>query len=191
MFKVICRCHRTIERHTNSPLADPRRRYLEHLAAGGANPSMMRNAAALMYRAVQLLDLEVDRPGKRTEVEQAAKKWAGRAYPHAGENGANTSEGDFRHVVCGKRTLLSVWPYFSAALSFTSPRDSSSRMTGNSRPSSVRKNSAPSVGKLWPSYGGPEARSSAVPHSFVSKQRSSVTNVSTAAASIYAKRSAD
>jgi hypothetical protein len=34
MFKVICRCNRTIERHTNSPLADPRRRDLEHLAAG-------------------------------------------------------------------------------------------------------------------------------------------------------------
>ena len=134
MFKVICRCNRTIERHTNSSLADPRRRYLEHLAAGSANPNMMRNAAALMYRAVQLLDLEVDRPVKRTEVEQGAKKWAGRAYPHAGENGANISEGDFRHVISGKRTLLSVWPYFSAALSFTSPRDSSSRMTGNSRP---------------------------------------------------------
>jgi hypothetical protein len=79
MFKIIYRCNRTIERHTNSPLADPRRRYLEHLAAGGANPSVMRNAAALMYRAVQLSDLEVDRPVKRTEVEQAAKKWAGRA----------------------------------------------------------------------------------------------------------------
>src|SRR5258705_160449 len=79
MFKAICRCHRTIERHTNSPLAHARRRYLEHLAAGGANPSMMRNAAALMYRAVQLLDLEVDRPVKRTEVEQAAKEMGGRS----------------------------------------------------------------------------------------------------------------
>ncbi len=100
MFKVLYRCNRTIERHINSPLADSRRRYLEHLAAGGASPSMMRNAAALMYRAVQLLDLETDRPVKRSEVERAAKEWAGRAYPHAGENGANTAEGDFRHAVC-------------------------------------------------------------------------------------------
>ena len=99
MFKVIYRCNRTIERHTNSPLADPRRRYLEHLAAGGASLSMMRSAAALMYRAVQLLDLDANRPVKRTEFEQAAKRWAGRAYPRAGENGANTSEGDSRHVV--------------------------------------------------------------------------------------------
>ncbi len=73
MFKVLYRCNRTIERHTNSPLADSRRRYLEHLAAGGASPSMMRNVAALMYRAVQLLDLEANRPVKRTEVERAAK----------------------------------------------------------------------------------------------------------------------
>jgi hypothetical protein len=29
---------------------------------------MMRNAAALMYRAVQLLDLEANRPVKRAEV---------------------------------------------------------------------------------------------------------------------------
>jgi hypothetical protein len=75
MFKVLYRCNRTIERHTNSPLADSRRRYLEHLAAGGASPSMMRNAAAPMYRAVQLLDLDVNRPVKRTEVEEAAKRW--------------------------------------------------------------------------------------------------------------------
>jgi hypothetical protein len=68
MFKVLYRCNRTIERHTNSPLADSRRRYLEHLAAGGASPSMMRNAAALLYRAVQLLDLEANRPVKRTEA---------------------------------------------------------------------------------------------------------------------------
>ena len=58
MFKVLYRCNRAIERHTNSPLADSRRRYLEHLAASGASPSMMRYAAALMYRAVQLLDLD-------------------------------------------------------------------------------------------------------------------------------------
>jgi hypothetical protein len=47
MFKVLYRCNRTVERHTNSPMADSRRRYLEHLAAGGASPNMMRNAAAL------------------------------------------------------------------------------------------------------------------------------------------------
>ena len=54
MFKVFYRRNRTIERHTNSPLADPRRRYLEHLATGGASPSMMKNAAALIYRAEPL-----------------------------------------------------------------------------------------------------------------------------------------
>jgi len=42
MFKVLYRCNRTIERHTNSPLADSRRRYLEHLAAGGASPNSRR-----------------------------------------------------------------------------------------------------------------------------------------------------
>jgi hypothetical protein len=47
MFKVLYRCNRTVERHTNSPMADSRRRYLGHLASGGASPNMMRNAAAL------------------------------------------------------------------------------------------------------------------------------------------------
>jgi hypothetical protein len=35
MFKVLYRCNRTIERHTNSPLEDSRRRYLEHRRAFG------------------------------------------------------------------------------------------------------------------------------------------------------------
>ena len=55
MFTVLYRCNRTIERRTNSPLAGSRRRYLEHLAAGGVSPSMIRNATALMYLVVQLL----------------------------------------------------------------------------------------------------------------------------------------
>jgi len=48
MCKVLYRCNRTIERHSNSPLADSRRRYLEHLAAGGASPSM-RSVQSRMF----------------------------------------------------------------------------------------------------------------------------------------------
>ena len=36
-FKILYRCNRTIERHTNSPLADWRRRYLEHRRAFGVH----------------------------------------------------------------------------------------------------------------------------------------------------------
>jgi len=39
MFKVLYRCNRTIEPHTNSPLADSRRRYLEHLRPKSSHAS--------------------------------------------------------------------------------------------------------------------------------------------------------
>ena len=39
MFKVLYRCNRNIERHTNSPRADSRRRYLEHLRPKSSHAS--------------------------------------------------------------------------------------------------------------------------------------------------------
>ena len=36
MFNTLYRCPRTIARHENGPLAESRRRYLEHMASQGA-----------------------------------------------------------------------------------------------------------------------------------------------------------
>ena len=64
MFNTLYRCPRTIARHENSPLADPRRRYLEHLAAQGAAVHTIRAAAGSIYRATTLMKLGESGPAR-------------------------------------------------------------------------------------------------------------------------------
>jgi hypothetical protein len=66
MFNTLYRCPRTIARHENSPLAESRRRYLEHLAAQGAALHTIRAAAGAIYRATVLLGSVTK--GRVTEV---------------------------------------------------------------------------------------------------------------------------
>jgi hypothetical protein len=57
MFDTLYRCPRAIARHENGPLAESRRRYLEHLAAQGAAIHTIRAAAGVIYRATILMKL--------------------------------------------------------------------------------------------------------------------------------------
>lgn len=51
MFNPLYRCPRTVARNENAPLAESRRRYLEHLAAQGAAIHTIRAAAGVVYCA--------------------------------------------------------------------------------------------------------------------------------------------
>lgn len=80
MFKILYRCPRTIARHENGPLNEPRRAYLEHLAAQGSSRRTLRVTAEVIYRAAVTMRLDSSRRVERSEVEQAAKDWATRPY---------------------------------------------------------------------------------------------------------------
>jgi hypothetical protein len=87
MFNTLYRCPRTIARHENGPLADSRRRYLEHLAAQGAAIHTIRAAAGVIYRAATMMKLDDSSQVERKDVERAAKRWAHRWYRNASSRG--------------------------------------------------------------------------------------------------------
>lgn len=52
----------SLSTHENAPLAESRRRYLEHLAAQGAAIHTIRAAAGVIYRAAMMMDLDQSSP---------------------------------------------------------------------------------------------------------------------------------
>ena len=92
MFNTLYRCTRTIVRHQNAPLAESRRRYLEHLAAQGAAIHTIRAAAGVIYRATVLMKLDESSSVERKDVERAAKRWAHRWY-------RNQAGADVQHLL--------------------------------------------------------------------------------------------
>lgn len=100
MFNNLYRCPRTIARHENSPLAESRRRYLEHLSAEGAAVHTIRAAAGVIYRATILMKLDESSPVERKDVERAAKRWAHRWYRNASSRWPDQTDKEFRQTTC-------------------------------------------------------------------------------------------
>lgn len=100
MFATLYRCPRTIARHEDGPLADSRRRYLEHLAAQGATLHTIRAAAGTIYRATTLMKLDESGPVEQKDVERAAKRWAHRWYRNASGRGPEQTDKEFRQTTC-------------------------------------------------------------------------------------------
>ena len=100
MFNTLYRCPRTIARHENGPLAESRRRYLEHLAAQGAALHTLRGAAGIIYRAAIWMKLDESGPVERKEVERAAKRWSHRSYRNASCRGPQQTDKEFRQTTC-------------------------------------------------------------------------------------------
>ena len=97
MFNTLYRCPRTIARHENGPLAESRRRYLEHLAAQGAAIHTIRAAAGVIYRATIL---DGSSAVERRSVERAAQRWAHRWYRNASSRGPDQTDKEFRQTMC-------------------------------------------------------------------------------------------
>jgi hypothetical protein len=100
MFNTLYRCPRTVARHETAPLAESRRRYLEHLAAQGAAIHTIRGAAGVIYRATILMKLDESSPVERRDVERAAKRWAHRWYRNASSRGPDLTDKEFRQTTC-------------------------------------------------------------------------------------------
>jgi len=100
MFNTLYRCPRTVARHENAPLADSRRRYLEHLAAQGAALHTIRAAAGVIYRAATMMKLDDSSPVERKDVERAARRWAHRWYRNASSRGPDQTDKEFRQTTC-------------------------------------------------------------------------------------------
>ncbi|MGA7768982.1 MAG: tyrosine-type recombinase/integrase [Candidatus Sulfotelmatobacter sp.] len=100
MFNTLYRCPRTIARHENGPLAELRRRYLEHLAAQGAALHTLRGAAGIIYRAAIWMKLDESGPVERKEVERAAKRWSHRSYRNASCRCPQQTDKEFRQTTC-------------------------------------------------------------------------------------------
>lgn len=100
MFNTLYRCPRTIARHENRPLAESRRRYLEHLAAQGAAIPTIRAAAGVIYRATIMMKLDESSPVERKDVERTAKHWAHRWYRNASSRGPEQTDKEFRQTTC-------------------------------------------------------------------------------------------
>jgi integrase/recombinase XerD len=76
MFNTLYRCELTIARHESGPLAESRGRFLEYLAEEGASRHMLRDTAAIIYRAAVMLKLNADSTVEQKDVERAARQWA-------------------------------------------------------------------------------------------------------------------
>jgi integrase/recombinase XerD len=100
MFNTLYRCPRTTARHENGPLAESRRRYLEHLAAQGAAIHTIRAAAGVVYRAAMTMKLDESSPVERKDVERAAKQCAHRWYRNASSRGPEQTDKEFRQTTC-------------------------------------------------------------------------------------------
>jgi hypothetical protein len=100
MFNILYRCPRTVARHENGPLAESRRRYLEHLAAQGAANHTIRGAAGVIYRATMMMKLDDSSPVERKDVERAARRWAHRWYRNASSRGPYQTDKEFRQTTC-------------------------------------------------------------------------------------------
>ncbi len=98
MFKTLDRRPRTIARHENAPLAESRRRSLEHFAAQGAAIHTIRAAAGVIYRAPILMKLDGSSPVERRDVERAARRWAHRWYRNASSRGPDQTDKKFRQT---------------------------------------------------------------------------------------------
>jgi len=70
MFNTLYRWPRTVARRENGPLAESRRRYLEHLTAQGAAIHTIRAAAGVIYRATLMMKLDESSPVERKDVER-------------------------------------------------------------------------------------------------------------------------
>jgi len=98
MFNTLYRCPRTVARHESAPLAESRRRYLEHLAAQGAAIHTIRAAAGVVYRATMMMKVDESSPVERKDVERAAKRWAHRWYRNASSRGPDLTDKEFRQT---------------------------------------------------------------------------------------------
>ena len=100
MFNTLYRCPRAVARHENAPLAESRRRYLEHLGAQGAAIHTIRAAAGVLYRATMMMKLDESSPVERRDVERAARHWAHRWYLNASSRGPDQTDKEFRQTTC-------------------------------------------------------------------------------------------
>ena len=89
MFNTLYCTSRTIARHENGPLAESRRRYLEHLAARGGALHAIRAASGVIYRAAMMMKLDESSPVERKDVQRVAIRWAHRCHQTPGLVAAN------------------------------------------------------------------------------------------------------
>lgn len=78
MFEKLFVLPTTIAQHERGPMAEERRRFLAHLAEGGAHPTTLRGTAFYLLGVASRMHLAGERKVCIAEVEAEAKQWAHR-----------------------------------------------------------------------------------------------------------------
>jgi integrase/recombinase XerD len=78
MFEILFHYPRVLARHVSGPLAEERRRYLDHRAAQGTPRSTLLRYATELLVVASSLKLETKHPVSPRQIQRAARSWAGR-----------------------------------------------------------------------------------------------------------------
>ena len=98
MFEILFHYPRVLARHVNGPLAEERRRYLDHRAAQGTPRSTLLRYATELLVVASSLKLEAKHPVGPGQIQRAARGWAGRQYRRGHATVLHWSERQFVQV---------------------------------------------------------------------------------------------
>jgi hypothetical protein len=76
MFEELFTLPRALEKHRTAPLAEQRRRYLQHLKEAGARRSTLRKSANNQLSVVRLLELKEGDRVRVSRIEAVAAIWS-------------------------------------------------------------------------------------------------------------------
>jgi site-specific recombinase XerD len=98
MFETLFHYPRVLARHVSGPLAEERRRYLDHRAAQGTPRSTLLRYATELLVVASSLELKPRHPVRPGQIQRAARRWARRQRRRGHATVLDWSEGHFVQV---------------------------------------------------------------------------------------------
>ena len=98
MFENLFHYPRVLARHVSGPLAEERRRYLDHRAAQGTPRSTLLRYATELLVVASSLELKPRHPVRPGQIQRAARRWARRQRRRGHANVLHWSERQFVQV---------------------------------------------------------------------------------------------
>jgi site-specific recombinase XerD len=98
MFETLFHYPRVLARHVSGPLAEERRRYLDHRAAQGTPRSTLLRYATELLVVASSLELQPRHPVRPGQIQRAARRWARRQRRRGRANVLHWSERQFVQV---------------------------------------------------------------------------------------------
>lgn len=109
MFETLFHYPRVLARHVSGPLAEERRRYLDHRAAQGTPRSTLLRYATELLVVASSLELKPGHQARPGQIQRAARRWARRQRRRGHATVLDWSEGHFVQVATAWLKFLGWW----------------------------------------------------------------------------------